>query len=139
LSIARKKRLVLVLLGIVLLWPLVHRALVAEYGLNPWKFFGFAMYCVPVVEPQVRLFVDYGERVEPLDASSPDFARLRLEMASFVHQRDLWGRVAEPDRVAAVVFELLTSAKAVEVEVIDPFFDTSSARIEVERLRYVYP
>jgi len=94
---------------------------------------------VPVVDPQVRLFVDYGGRVELLDTSSPDFARLRAEMAAFIRQRDLWGRLAEPDRVADVVFELLTSAKAVEVEVIDPFFDTNSAKIEVERLRYMYP
>jgi hypothetical protein len=139
LSIQRKKKLLVLLLAIVTLWPLVHRRLVAEYGLNPWKFFGFAMYCVPSLTPQVRLHVDYGERVEKLDVGARHFAKLRFELASFVQDRSMWGRLARPDEVGEAVLEVLTSIEGVEVEVIDAFFDLETAKIAVERTRYAYP
>jgi hypothetical protein len=138
LSLPRKKRLVLVLLALVALWPLVHRGLVARYGLNPWKFFGFAMYCVPSLAPQFRVEVDYGERVEPLDLTAPHFARARFEVAAFVQQRAVWGRLATPERVAEALFEVLTRVESVEIEVIDPYFDLDTSKVAVERERHRY-
>lgn len=138
-SIERKKRVVVVLLLVLACWPLVHRALVARYDLNPWKFFGFAMYCVPTLQPQVRLHVDYGGRLETLDDSAPHFAQLRSEVLRFKHQRGIWGDLATPERVAEALFEVLTQAKAVEVEVIDPHLDSKSATIAATRPRYRYP
>lgn len=134
-----KRRAILALLLVVALWPLLHRVLVARYDLNPWKFFGFAMYCVPTLEPQLRLHVDYGGRVEVLDVSQPDFARVRAEIEVYQHDRGVWGDLATPDRVAAAVFEVLTRPESVEVEVIDPYFDRETARIAAKRPRYRYP
>jgi hypothetical protein len=139
LTVGRKKGLLVLLLAIVFAWPLCHRVLVAQYGLNPWKYFGFAMYCVPSITPQVRVHVDYGERVERLDVSARHFARLRFELASFVQDRSMWGRLARPDRVGEAVLEVLTRVEGVEVEVIDPFFDLDTAKIAVDRTRYAYP
>jgi len=42
-----KRRLALALLAFVAAWPLVHRALVARFELDPWKHAGFAMYAAP--------------------------------------------------------------------------------------------
>jgi hypothetical protein len=129
----------MVLLGLLVCWPLVHRSLVAEYGLNPWKFFGFAMYCVPTLKPRVSLHVDYGGRIEKLELGGAHLAPLRFEIEKFGRERGVWGDLARPDRVAEALFEVLTRAKGVEIEVIDPYFDLDTAKIAVYRPRYRYP
>lgn len=129
----------MVLLLLVAVWPLVHRMLVAKYDLNPWKFFGFAMYCVPTLEPQLRLYVDYGGRVEELDLSPPHLAPVRFEVEAFKHDRGILGNLATPERVAQALFDVLTRIEAVEVEVIDPYFDLETSRIAVRRPRFRYP
>lgn len=138
-SYARKQRAVIGMLLVVAFWPLVHRALVARYDLNPWKFFGFAMYCVPTLEPQIRLHVDYGGRIEALDPSPRHFARVRFEIEAFKHDRGIWGDLATPDRIAQALFDVLTRVEGLEVEVIDPYFDLETSRIAVRRPRYRYP
>ena len=85
------------------------------------------------------MWVDYGERVEALDLSAPHFARARFEVAAFVKRRGVWGRLATPESVADSLFEVLTRAESVEVEVIDPFFDLETSKIGVTRDRYTYP
>ena len=90
----------------------------AHYGLNPWKFFGFAMYCVP---------------------SLPGTLRARFEVAAFVQRRSVWGRLVTPERVAEALLEVLTRAESVDLEVIDPFLNLETSKIGVTRDRYVYP
>ena len=46
-KIRTKRRLVVFGLAAFTIWPLVHRGLVARYDTNPWRLFGWAMYCVP--------------------------------------------------------------------------------------------
>lgn len=43
-----RKRLASVLILFVVVWPLVHFALCKTFDINPWKFYGFAMYTVPM-------------------------------------------------------------------------------------------
>ncbi len=42
----KQKIACLVLLGLFL-WPIAHHLLVLKYDISPWRFGGFAMYCVP--------------------------------------------------------------------------------------------
>ena len=42
-----KARVVGTLLLLVAVWPLAHRQLVVRFDVNPWKLYGFAMYCTP--------------------------------------------------------------------------------------------
>jgi len=42
-----KRRLVGLFLVAFALWPLLHFAATTRYGVDPWKLFGWAMYCVP--------------------------------------------------------------------------------------------
>ena len=46
-SARRKARIVGTLLVAIALWPLVHRQLVTRLDVDPWKLYGFAMYCTP--------------------------------------------------------------------------------------------
>lgn len=41
----KKQRIVFAVLVVLAIWPLVHRGFVDRYDLNPWKFFGWSMYC----------------------------------------------------------------------------------------------
>jgi hypothetical protein len=47
LSAQAKARLCGALLALVALWPLLHRPLVVIADVDPWKLFGFAIYCTP--------------------------------------------------------------------------------------------
>lgn len=52
-----RRRLAFVLFGIFLAWPVVHIALVKQYNLSSWRFFGWGMYATPIPEAQTRLRV----------------------------------------------------------------------------------
>ncbi|HSQ00629.1 MAG TPA: hypothetical protein VL049_25680, partial [Candidatus Dormibacteraeota bacterium] len=68
--LAAKQRLVVSVLAVLALWPLAHRALVWRYDLDPWRFFGWAMYCTPRLPVDVSLFaVEDGARV-PVELAS---------------------------------------------------------------------
>ena len=47
-----KKRVVIVAIVILALWPIVHHGIVATYEINPWLFFGLSMYTRsrPIIE-----------------------------------------------------------------------------------------
>ena len=47
LSPAGKARLVGGIVLLIALWPIAHRQLVTRLDVNPWKLYGFAMYCTP--------------------------------------------------------------------------------------------
>ena len=46
-SLRAKQYVLAGLLLLLALWPLAHRALVVRYRVDPWRLFGWAMYCTP--------------------------------------------------------------------------------------------
>ena len=98
-STTAKRRIVLALLVVLALWPPVQHALVQRYGLNPWKFFGFAMYAQPRIIPIVDVYVfDEGGRRRPL--LRPDEQRA---VETFQLRREVWGELEAPDELARVL------------------------------------
>jgi hypothetical protein len=132
-----KARLVLAGLIVLLSWPFAHYRLVQEYELDPWRFFGFAMYCRPTLPVEVTLEVQAGAdrlRLEeedlPLDG--------RRVTAGFRRARTLLGRLHPPGSVAAWAFRTYPTAREVAVEVRRAVIDPATGRVAVEARPYRY-
>lgn len=102
-----KRRLALVVLALLLLWPPVHYALSRAYHLDHWRFSGFAMYTRPTDQPLLEFADTLADR--PLDP-----ARLRSALGhdvtridAFVARRKLWGELARPDALARLILSRL--------------------------------
>ena len=114
-TIRAKQRLTLLALGVFAVWPLVHRGLVARYDITPWKFMGFAMYCVPKMQPLVEVSAYFRERRTRVDPGEAHMKDLRREVARFATFRPVWGELLPPDRIGEVASSILTRADRVEV------------------------
>ncbi|MFN8641634.1 MAG: hypothetical protein U0802_08270 [Candidatus Binatia bacterium] len=107
-----------------------------RYDLDPWRFFGWAMYCTPKLPAEVTLFaVEHGARV-PVEASSLSDAARRDRCAA--RAAGLWGTLsASPERAGAALRAARPEAEAVEVVVskwyLDPATATIATREEIHR------
>jgi hypothetical protein len=133
-----KRRTVAALLVVFAVWPLAHYFVVAHYGLDPWKFAGWAMYTQPSFLPTVEVFeLREGARVKtPLIGS-------RLEPAA-AEQRRLreaalrWGRLVDTDELAALARAGLGTNEPLEIVITRFRIDRRSARLTATRTSYLY-
>jgi len=137
LTLAAKQRLVVSVLAVLALWPLSHRLLVWRYDLDPWRFFGWAMYCTPKLPAEVSLFaLESGARV------SVELGSLTRDQRRAIHalrrRRSLWGTLASPARAGAALLDARPEAEAVEVEVEKWYLDPATGSIDthVETYRF---
>ncbi len=73
-----KARVALALLLLFAAWPLAHRTLVVRHGINPWKLYGWAMYCMPSFESELLfLATPKGKEHRTPHRSSLDWALRR--------------------------------------------------------------
>lgn len=102
------------LIGIAL-WPIVHRQLVVHYDINPWKLYGFAMYCTPhgVAVDLVDRSVRPPRRIEPDTLPPP----ARAAYDAFVERRRTLGRFVSPDDMAGEVLRALPEVRRLTVAV----------------------
>ena len=84
---ARGRAAHMCLCALAILWPLVHRGLVAQYHLNPWKLGGFAMYTS--ARPPIIVSVIDGSGAQRREAELSPAARNALR--SFRLLRHVWG------------------------------------------------
>lgn len=127
-TLAAKQRLVFAVLAVLAVWPLAHRALVWRYDIDPWRFFGWAMYCTPKLPAEVSLFaIEGGARVPvPLDSLSDG---QREAVDALRRRRSLWGTLASPERAGAALRAARPQAAAVEVVVTKWYLDPATATI----------
>ncbi len=111
----RKARIVGSALVLIALWPLAHRQLVTRFDINPWKLYGFAMYCTPhhVVVDIVDRSGSEPRRLEP--EAFP--LRLRHAHERFSARRSTLGVLHAPDELARTVLETLPEVRAFSVAV----------------------
>ena len=111
----RKARIVGSALVLIALWPIAHRQLVTRFDVNPWKLYGFAMYCTPhyVVVDIVDRSGGEPRRLEP-EAFPP---RLRHAHERFSARRSTLGVLHAPDELASTVLETLPEVHAFSVAV----------------------
>jgi hypothetical protein len=137
-TVRTKQRFTFVALLALAIWPLVHRGLVARYDITPWKFMGFAMYCMPTLEPRVEVLAHFGERRAPVDSSEAHMRDLRREIARFTIFRQVWGTLLTPERVGEAAQSLLTRADSFEVVVTEGYLDRESWRLAARETVYEY-
>lgn len=127
-TLAGKQRLVVAALAVLAAWPPAHRALVWRYDLDPWRFFGWAMYCTPKLPAEVALFaIENGQRV-PVELRSLSREQRRA-IYSLRRRRSVWGTLASPARAGAALRAARPQADAVEVVVSKWYLDPTTASI----------
>jgi hypothetical protein len=132
-----KRRLALALLGFVALWPLLHRAAVARFGLDPWKHAGFAMYAAPSLPVLVAMLAPQAGGLALLDeVALPSGARAALDR--FRVERLALGALRRPDDVARAVFAARPDLTGLVVQVQHTRLDARSARMRRASESFVY-
>lgn len=128
-TLAGKQRLVVAMLAVLAAWPLAHRALVVRYDLDPWRFFGWAMYCTPKLPATISLFaIEDGVR-QPVEIRSLSRDGRRA-IAVLRRRRSLWGTLASPDRAGQALLAARPDAEAVEVVVSKLYLNPTTASID---------
>ena len=120
-----------VVLGAILIWPAIHRRLVAEYHINSWRHGGFAMYCqAHRVQDFAILQIQRG-RVRPIN---PERLSEQTRMQAGRYQRwwRQFGDLADPRALAEQILEEIPEAEGIRLQRRRGWLDPSTARIEYE-------
>lgn len=137
-SLAAKQRLVVAVLALLALWPLAHRTLVAQARVDPWRFFGWAMYCTPKLPVMVQLIAEIGRARLPLVAETLP-RPTRRAVQTLGRQRALWGTFARADAVAARILADRPDLDAIEIVLRHWYLDPATGLIGEARFKYRYP
>lgn len=135
-SLAAKTRVACAMLSMLAAWPLCHRALVERYDLDPWRYFGFAMYCYPKTDVAVGFYeIRAGKRRNiPASALPPAVDR---ELRRFRMQRRARGS-AHPDRIDARMREAFPQLGELLIVVVTKGYDRDTARFAERFDDYLY-
>jgi hypothetical protein len=134
--VVRRNALV-ALLAFVALWPLVHRGLVARFGIDPWKLSGFAMYATPSLPVLVVPVVPGRGRDTPLDEASLP-AWVRSDLDRFRVERLALGSLREPTAEGRALLAARPDLASVAILVQRSTLEPGSARIATSVERFVY-
>ena len=133
-SSRRKPLLVGLLLTAFALWPLLHYLVVQRYFVSPWRLFGWAMYCVPVYQPEVSFFaVREDQRFAIEFPTAGDDA---LAYRRFVRQRAQLGTLVPPDDLGHILFRQFPLVDQVVVRVTQPVYHYASDSIRHAYFEY---
>jgi hypothetical protein len=120
----------------VALWPLVHRAVVAAWDVNPWKLGGFAMYTTATPPVQIALLVRGDTGLEPLDERAlPDAVRRALHR--FRIERHALGALRSPDDVGRAILEARPELPWVVIAIQRMHLDPTTALMQSTREQVV--
>ncbi len=136
-TLATKRRLVAGGLIVLALWPLAHRVLVARFELDPWRFFGWAMYCTPKLPVRVHLFAVTDGQRERIEIRTLK-RRVRRAVYALPRRRAVFGRLASPAPVGRLLLAARPRAEAVEIEIERWTLDPATASIVDRRTVYRY-
>lgn len=130
-----KRRLVGGFLVLFALWPLVQHVLVRTWDVDPWRLFGWAMYCVPGPMKTVRVVqISRDGRFAVRDTRGYD-AELQSLVDRYRIRRQSIGRLASGDALARFVLERYPDWEGVALPVLTLSLDpeTALSRFEVEQ------
>ena len=93
-SPGRLKAMAVAFVALLLLWPLLHRMLIWNYGLHPWKYAGWAMYATPPQQASVSV------RAELESENQYSFQPDTQELRAFGNKVRRYGKLADPSAFA---------------------------------------
>ncbi len=132
-----KQRLVAVTLALLALWPLVHIAVVARYHVDPWRYFGWAMYSQPKLPVRISVYERQGDERLRIAARELDPA-LRKARRRLVNRRLRWGTLAPVDGFGRQVLAARPEAEVIEIDVHHWYLDPATAHIATRSESFVY-
>lgn len=129
-----KRRGIVIVLCVLALWPAGHRLLAARYDVNPWKFFGWAMYCRPPGKITMEIRAPGGP-ASGLLLVPPDWEHLS---GRFLRWRKHAGSLARPDRLGRILLEENPGLQEIEIDVRHTRLRSKSARVASQAFEYRY-
>lgn len=136
-SSGSRRRAMAAIVAVVFFWPFAHLYLVAQYRVDPWELFGWAMYSRPAARVQVRVNVDRDGVSKLLRATGAE----RKRVVEFARDRSALGEFASPATLVQSVFDDDPGIQTVEVVVREITLDLDTARLVAtdEVLRFDRP
>ncbi len=129
-----KKKIYVMLACALVLWPLVQHGLVRTYGVNPWRFFGWAMYAVP--SPTLRIHheftnIEMGEEIKKKRS-------YKNAIKEFSQRRAHWGELEKPQHLADTLFTLVPEGRELRITVSSVYLDTPTAMLKERAQTYTF-
>lgn len=125
----------IIALAILTVWPLIHYVVGQIGSFNPWKGFGWAMYCVPPWHFEVKVKQIHPSQRPQLGQKCAQL--LQLVQREFLQKRGTLGPLAKPDRVAAMIFDMGSNVQTIDIHVLKGRVDRKTA-MYVEEWSYIY-
>ena len=136
-STPAKTRVAVLICALFMVWPAVHRVVVAVYNTNAWKLGGFAMYATPPARTSVSTVEKRGsQQTILLDSALPP--TLVQQRRLYNIRRSVLGLLLPPDALAEAYFEARLDVDHIEVVITREMLSASTARIERRESIYVY-
>lgn len=135
--LAHKARISVLGLALLLAWPPLHFRLVERIDLNPWKFFGFAMYCCPTLPVQLDIDVVEQGRIVRLGVGELP-PPLRAACRRFALDRSVLGTLRDARPLALRILRSRPMAEAVRIDVRHPHIDRATGSIVETHYRSEY-
>lgn len=95
-----KNRIALTLTVLFVAWPFAHRVFAEYYHINPWKYFGWAMYLVPAPAANVDIYGKFDGQLLKLQRTT----ELKPIIDNFLRNLANRGKLARPDELARFLF-----------------------------------
>ncbi len=124
-SLAAKRRVLVLVLLLCALWPAAHHLLALRYGFDPWRFFGWSMYAVPDPRIEVKVAELSGGQARLIDPPPP-------AAAGYAFRRAVFGELLPPDDLAAELLRERPHAEGLVIRVRTFTLDRATARIRAE-------
>lgn len=124
-----KKRGVQIFLVLFAFWPMLQFGAVVQYGVDPWKLFGWAMYSVPGAMKTVRLALESEQGTLQVVDPETYSTREKRAVTRFVERSRALGSLARPDSLIQVIFEERSEARTVILGLVTLKLDRHSARL----------
>lgn len=135
-STSARQRFAAAVLALLVAWPPMHHVLVRRFEMDPWAFFGFAMYAVPNLGLNVR------GAVAPEPGGLPDWNSLppdvRKDVHAFALRRERFGQLLRPDSLAQEIFARHPDLPGVAIRVRRFVLERETARIGYRDRDYRY-
>ena len=132
-----KSRVAVFVCLLFVVWPAVHRVVVAIYETNAWRLGGFAMYATPPAKTAITVVEKRGGQQTIVPESDLPAALLE-HRRSYGIRRSVLGLLLPPDDLAAAYFRARPDADRIEVMITREMLSASTARIERRQSSYQF-
>ncbi|MBL93335.1 MAG: hypothetical protein CMH56_16165 [Myxococcales bacterium] len=127
-----KKRIYLALAVLLLVWPWVQHSMVQQVHINPWRFFGWAMYAMPSPGIRIAAADDKGQRIDltqqPLRGFSDTFSAKRMH----------YGDLLEPYDLADAILAEYPKMQSVSLDVSTIMLEPATGNIKERKQTFVF-